>query len=159
MCHKLNNKVYVDKTNTEISEEGCLKYDVVVFCDILDLGRVICIDKFIRTQKQSKTVVIYGAQMGFFGLTITNFGDDWEMYHSGQEFVKINIVNITSEERGKVTTSIPHHYQTGDFVTIHYVEGMKYVNSDARPVTVIDDCNFLIEDTRNFGSYIKGGIC
>jgi hypothetical protein len=35
---------------------------------------------------------------------------------------------------------------------------MKYVNNDARPVTVIDDMNFYIEDTRNFGTYVKGGI-
>ena len=43
------------------------------------------------------------------------------MYHSGQDFPKINITNITNEERGKITTSTPHNYQTGDFVTIHYV--------------------------------------
>jgi len=36
---------------------------------------------------------------------------------------------------------------------------MKYVNHDARPVTVIDDSSFQIEDTRNFGTYVKGGIC
>lgn len=36
---------------------------------------------------------------------------------------------------------------------------MKYVNYDARPVTVIGDSSFLIEDTRNFGTYTKGGIC
>ena len=71
----------------------------------------------------------------------------------------MNITNISSEERGKVVTTCPHNYQTGDFVTIHYVEGMKYVNSDARPITVIDENTFLIEDTRNFGTYIKGGIC
>jgi hypothetical protein len=81
------------------------------------------------------------------------------MYHSGQDFPKINITNITSAERGKVTTATPHNYQTGDFVTIHYAEGMKYVNSDARPITEVDEYNFLIEDTRNFGEYIKGGIC
>lgn len=96
MCHKLNNKVYVDKTATEITEEGCLKYDVVIFCDVWDLGRVICIDKFIRSQKQSKTVVLYGAQMGFFGLAINDFGEEWEMYHSGQDFPKVNITKITS---------------------------------------------------------------
>ena len=56
-------------------------------------------------------------------------------------------------------TSIPHDYKTGDFVSINYVEGMKYVNSDARPVTVVDDHKFLIEDTRNFGVYTKGGVC
>lgn len=44
-------------------------------------------------------------------------------------------------------------------MVIKYVEGMKYVNNDARPVTVLDETSFLIEDTRNFGSYTKGGIC
>ncbi len=70
---------------------------MVIFCDIYDLGRVICIDKFIRSQKQSKTVVLYAAQMGFFGLMLSNFGEEWEMYHSGQDFPKINIKNITNE--------------------------------------------------------------
>jgi hypothetical protein len=47
---------------------------VVIFCDVYDLGRVICIDKFIKQQKMSKTVVMYGCQMGYFGLMITDFG-------------------------------------------------------------------------------------
>lgn len=81
---------------------------------------------------------MYACQMGYFGLMITNFGEDWDMYHSGEQFPKINIQKITNSEKGQVTTITPHNYQTGDFVTIHYVEGMKYVNSDARPVTVTD---------------------
>lgn len=36
---------------------------------------------------------------------------------------------------------------------------MKYVNGDARPVTVVDEVNFDIEDTRSFGTYHKGGLC
>ena len=138
LCHRLNNKVYVDKLNTEITEEDCLKYDLIIFCDIYDIGRIISIDKFVRSQKNSKTVVMYAIQLGFFGLFVTDFGQEWEMFNSGVEFPKINIKNITSEERGKVTTSHPHMYKTGDFVVIKYVEGMKNVNNDARPVTVID---------------------
>ena len=159
LCHRLNNKVYVDKLNSEINEEDCLKYDVLVFCDIYDIGRVMAIDKFVRNQKNSKTVVMYAIQLGFFGLFVTDFGEEWEMFNSGIEFPKIAIRNISNEERGRVTTAIPHHYKTGDFVIIKYVDGMKYVNNDARPVTVIDETSFLIEDTRNFGSYTKGGIC
>ena len=56
-------------------------------------------------------------------------------------------------------TSKPHDYKTGDFVTINYVEGMKYVNGDARPIRVVDSNTFSIEDTRNFGPYSKGGVC
>jgi len=44
-------------------------------------------------------------------------------------------------------------------VQINYVEGMKDVNGDARPVIVKDQYSFLIEDTRNFSAYSKGGIC
>jgi hypothetical protein len=81
------------------------------------------------------------------------------MFHSGEELPRIPIKCITGAERGRVTTEYPHGYQTGDFVLINYVEGMKYVNGDARPVTVLDATEFEIEDTRNFGAYIRGGIC
>lgn len=121
VCHRLNNKVYVDKLNTEIGEEDCLKYDVVIFCDIYDIGRIMAIDKFIRSQKNSKTVVMFALQLGFFGLFVTDFGSEWEMFNSGVEFPKINVSNITNEERGKVTTNTPHNYKTGDFVVIKYV--------------------------------------
>lgn len=83
LCHRLNNKVYVDKLNTEIGEEDCLKYDVVIFCDVYDIGRVMSIDKFIRSQKNAKTVVMYALQLGFFGLFATDFGEEWEMFNSG----------------------------------------------------------------------------
>ena len=83
LCHRLNNKVYVDKLNTEITEEDCLKYDVIIFCDIYDIGRIISIDKFVRAQKNSKTVVMYAIQLGFFGLFVTDFGEEWEMFNSG----------------------------------------------------------------------------
>lgn len=159
VCHRLNNKVYVDKLNSEITEEECLKYDVVIFCDVYDIGRILDIDKFIRSQKNAKTVVMFAMQMGFFGLFATDFGDEWEMFNSGVEFPKINITGISSEERGRVVTAQPHGYKTGDFVVIKYVEGMKYVNDDARPITVLDETSFLIEDTRNFGHYLRGGIC
>lgn len=83
LCHRLNNKVYVEKINSEINEEDCLKYDVIIFCDIYDIGRVMAIDKFVRSQKNSKTVVMYAIQLGFFGLLVTDFGDEWEMFNSG----------------------------------------------------------------------------
>lgn len=73
MCHRLNNKIYVDKNNTEVSEETCSKYDIIIFCDIYDLGRIISINKSIRQQKQ-KTVVMYASQYGYSGILITDFG-------------------------------------------------------------------------------------
>ena len=40
-----------------------------------DIGRILDIDKFIRSQKNAKTVVMLAMQMGFFGLFATDFGD------------------------------------------------------------------------------------
>lgn len=82
-----------------------MKYDVVIFCDVYDIGRIMAIDKFIRSQKNSKTVVMFALQLGFFGLFATDFGEEWEMFNSGVEFPKIRITGITNEERGKVTTN------------------------------------------------------
>jgi hypothetical protein len=80
--------------------------------------------------------------MGYFGLFLSDFGEEWEMYHSGQEPPHIPIKNISNDQIGIVTTEIPHNYQTGDFISINYVEGMKYVNGDARPIRVLDECSF-----------------
>ena len=79
------------------------------------------INKFIRAQKNPKTVVMMALQMGFFGLLVTDFGEEWQMFNSGVQFPKISIKSITHEERGKVTTAYPHQYKTGDFVVIKYV--------------------------------------
>jgi hypothetical protein len=74
MCHRLNNKVYVDKVNTEVSEETCLKYDIIIFCDVYDLGRIIAIDKTLRHHKQ-KTVLMYACQFGYSSMLVTDFGE------------------------------------------------------------------------------------
>lgn len=158
MCHRLNNKVYVDKVNAEITEETCLKYDIIVFCDMYDVGRVLNIDRAIRQQKQ-KTVILYACQLGYSGIILSDFGEEWDMFHSGQDSPKIPIQSISNSQRGKVTTEVAHNYHTGDFVSISSVEGMKYINTDARPVTVLDELSFEIEDTRGFGTYQRGGYC
>jgi hypothetical protein len=35
---------------------------------------------------------------------------------------------------------------------------MKEVNGDARPVKIVDNYTFIIENTKNYGKYLKGGI-
>jgi hypothetical protein len=135
-----------------------LKYDVIIFCDIYDLGRIMTINKILRQQKQ-KIVLMYACQLGYSAIMMTDFGEEWDMFHSGEELPRIKIANITNAEKGRVTTEHPHNYQNGDFIAINSVEGMRYVNGDARPVNVIDGVTFEIEDTRNFGIYSKGGIC
>ena len=103
MCHRLNNKVYVDKINTELTEETCLKYDIIIFCDVYDLSRVISINKALRQQKQ-KSVVMYASQMGYSGIILTDFGEEWDMNHSGQEAPRIPIKHISNAQKGRTQT-------------------------------------------------------
>ena len=70
------------------------------------------------------------------------------------------IENISNEAFGVVSVSKnqPHYLRTGDYVTIHEVEGMTEVNGDEpRPVKVIDEFSFSIENTKRFGTYKNGG--
>ena len=47
---------------------------------------------------------MYACQMGYFGIILSDFGEEWEMFHSGEEPPKINITDITNDEKGIVTT-------------------------------------------------------
>jgi hypothetical protein len=114
---------------------------VIIFCDIYDLGRIMTINKIVRQSKQ-KIVLMYACQLGYSAIIMTDFGEEWDMFHSGEELPRINITNITNAEKGRVTTKDPHNYQTGDLIAINYVDGMRYVNGDARPVSVIDAVTF-----------------
>jgi len=61
------------------------------------------------------------------------------------------VVTINQEKK--------HNFKNGDFVRIFDVEGMVEVNgTDTRPIRVIDDYSFSIEDTREFSDYLKGGF-
>jgi hypothetical protein len=75
--------VCVDGVSAEISEETCLKYDIIIFCDIYDLGRIITINKTLRQQKQ-KIVLMYACQFGYSSIIMTDFGEEWDMFHSGE---------------------------------------------------------------------------
>ncbi len=57
-----------------------------------------------------------------------------------------------------VNNQFKHNFKHGDFIRIDSVEGMKEVNGDARPVKIIDDYTFSIENTIHYGKYQRGGI-
>lgn len=70
------------------------------------------------------------------------------------------IEDITNGDPGvvKIDGSAPHFFQDGDFVSIHEVEGMLEVNGiEPRPIRVIDEYTFSIENTKKFGKYHGGG--
>ena len=57
-----------------------------------------------------------------------------------------------------INKQFKHDFAHGDFVRIDNVEGMKEVNGDARPVKIVDDYSFTIENTSNYGKYEGKGV-
>jgi ubiquitin-activating enzyme E1 len=98
--------------------------------------------------------------MGFYGYMFTDFGEAFKMMNTGKHLPVLLIDSITNEEEGRVTVNkeFKHDFKHGDFIRIDGVEGMKEVNGDARPVKIVDDYTFIIESTKNYGKYLKGGI-
>jgi ubiquitin-activating enzyme E1 len=104
--------------------------------------------------------VIFAGQMGFYGYMFTDFGEAFKMMNTGKHLPVLLIDSITNEEEGRVIVNkeFKHDFKHGDFIRIDGVEGMKEVNGDARPVKIVDNYTFIIENTKNYGKYLKGGI-
>lgn len=87
-----------------------------------------------------------------------------KLYHQhATEFYINNITNsdpgIVTLERGIEGEQRKHFFKDGDFVSFSEVEGMTEINgSDPRPIRVIDDYSFSIENTTGFGKYTGGGF-
>ena len=70
------------------------------------------------------------------------------------------IEDISNSSPGVVTVSKsnPLYLKDGDFVSIMGVKGMEDVNgTEVRPVKVIDEYTFTIENTKAYGKYSGGG--
>ena len=128
-----------------MTEEDAHKYDLLIFCDVYDVDRVIKINSTLR-ENRVETGVIFTGQLGFYGYLYSDFGQEFKMLNTGKQLPVLLIENITSENEGKVTLNkqFKHDFQHGDFIRIDNVEGMKEVNGDARPVKIIDDYSFQI---------------
>jgi hypothetical protein len=47
-CKKINKKAIVKKLDQELQPEDAHKFDLLIFCDVYDIDRVIRIDTLLR---------------------------------------------------------------------------------------------------------------
>lgn len=91
-----------------------------------------------------------------------DFGEGFKVIDKdGEEPHPFIIDHISKADPGVVTLhkERPHNFNTGDFICLYDVEGMTEVNgSEPRPVRVVDQYSFQIENTTDFRNYEKGGI-
>lgn len=142
------------------------KHDLTIICDIPSLKFAQQVSDHLRTisnknQKYSKGV-IWTCTFGFVCLKISDFGASFKVFdRDGIQPFPYHITNITNSNPGVVTIhpSIPHNFQTGDFVRIHNVEGMTQVNGpEPRPIKVLSPTQFSIEYTQHYNKYTAGGL-
>lgn len=73
---------------------------------------------------------------------------------SFSETEPVEIINITQDSSGEVTTSDNHELINGDKVILYNIKGMKALNGTIATVTVVDETNFTINvDTSYPGVY------
>ena len=133
--------------------------DVVFLCGEYNLEYIKALNKRCHA---NRTGFILANIVGMQGHIFVDYASIkiYDKYISGHNN-NFYIRNITNERAGKVTISMvhPHGWQDGDFVCVSEVEGMNEVNgTEARPIKVVDQYNFTIENTLKYGKYKKGGI-
>lgn len=133
--------------------------DVVVLCGELNLDLIQTLNKRCR---ENRSGFVLANSIGFFGHIFVDFPNHkvYDKHYSGFNH-QFYIRHITNESEGKVSVSMmqPHFLQDGDFVNISEVEGMTEVNgSEIRPIKVINNYEFTIENTKKYGKYKSGGI-
>lgn len=136
------------------------KFNVVC---ITEMQNSEYISKVNLALRENKGALIYGVATGLSGTIFTDFGPSHIIIdENGEECKSFSVKSISNAENGIVLIddSVARLSLTdGDYVTFKEVEGMSEVNeSPPRPIRYVSTMAFSIEDTRNYGEYISGGI-
>lgn len=67
-----------------MTEEDAHKYDLLIFCDVYDVDRVIKINSTLR-ENRVETGVIFTGQLGFYGYLYSDFGQEFKMLNTGKQ--------------------------------------------------------------------------
>ena len=133
--------------------------DVIIMCNESNIELITAVNNRCHIHR---TGFILANSMGLMGQIFVDFNTlkVYDKYYAGFNN-NFYIRDISNEKKGKVTISMmnPHFWQDGDFVCISEVEGMNEVNGpEARPIKVIDQFTFTIENTLKYGKYKRGGV-
>lgn len=154
---ELNSYVQVGVHQGEVSDSEIKKYQVVVMLDQpLDLMlkvNAVCHANGIG--------FVSASSFGVFANIFCDFGDSFVVLDTnGEPPQSVLIANISQENTGIVTVvddqRIP--FEDGDYVTFSELQGMTELNnSPARPIKLISQYTFSIEDTSKYSPYKTGG--
>ena len=155
------------------SLEPLKEYDVIV---LIDAAHPV-IEVVSRICREHNRALIVADCHGVFSRVFCDFGPKFScLDKNGEEAQEVMVLNISNEEKGKVTLleGVKHSFEDGDTVILRKVDGMKTlpatemteglkdqpesINEVPFKVKVINYNSFYIGDTRGFEPYIRGGL-
>lgn len=147
-----------------LTENTIKQYDLFICTDFYDRHHLEQFNVFCRRNRVNFMHVVCIGTFCHIFQDFQNFKIFDKIFHMRATEFYIN--NITNDEFGVVTLEKgngeedkKHFFKDGDYVSIQEVEGMVEVNGmEARPIRVIDEYSFKIENTTNYGEYQGGGF-
>lgn len=158
---QLNQQVQVTIHEGDISEDYIKNFDLIIFTKYYPIDELIALNKFCRSQKKPIGFIMCQT-FGVHAYCFIDYGESFKIYDKDGEEPKPYLINEITKACPGVVTLInekPHNFSDGDFVRIYEVEGMVEVNgTDTRPIKVLSNYSFTIEDTKEFSNYVRGGF-
>ncbi|OMJ71042.1 hypothetical protein SteCoe_30842 [Stentor coeruleus] len=154
----LNPQVKVFSKEGRLDEAFISQFSLVIFTES-NLSSLIHLNHFCRT-KNPPIGFICCENWGAFGYMFVDFGPEFITYDkTGEENRSYYISNITKENPGIVTVYDRHYLQDGNYVIFKEVQGMEEINNTPpRPIRVVNNNSFSIEDTTGYSFYLKEGV-
>ena len=168
---EINNSALIMIYKGELSQNyNELKdYQIIIITEIITMEMAESLNQYCRNRKKA---FIYTAQFGLSSFLFSDFGDDFIVEdlngkESEQYFIKSitnscpGIVEIEPIEILKNGKKIKKYLKlgTGDFVTFKKIKGMNELNdTPPRPIRVLSNTKFTIEDTSKFQEFLDFGI-
>ena len=78
-----------------MTEEEAYKYDLLIFCDVYDVDRVIKINSNLR-ENRVETGVILAGQMGFYCYMYSDFGQEFKMLNTGKQLPVLLVEDVSN---------------------------------------------------------------
>lgn len=153
----LNPHVEVLVEQNDLPNEVIGNYDCVVVTDNYDKKYLLELNNLCRERKIG---FIYAGNLGLYGFTFVDFGDEHKVHdQNGEECKSAIIVGITKDKDGLVYSHEDkrHGFEDGDWVTFKEVKGMEQVNGKLYQITVKSPHTFSIGDTTEFNDYDSNG--
>ena len=168
---EMNNTALIMIYKGELSQDfGALKdCQIVIITEIITMEVAESLNQYCRNKNKA---FIYTLQFGLSSFLFSDFGDNFIVEDlNGKQSEKYFIKSITNSCPGVVEIepfeTIKNGKKnkkflklvTGDFVTFKNVKGMIELNdTPPRPIRVLSNTKFTIEDTSKFQEFLDFGI-